>query len=552
MRYTKKNTKKIFLFFIISSLFVTICFSQGTVKPNRPKLIIGIIIEQMRYDNIERYWEKYENGGFKKLYKNGMVYNNARYNHLFVQQGVSHATISTGTTPSFHGIIGTNWYDTKKKLPVYCVQDEKPFTTGSESFEGKRSAQYLESTTLGDEIILSTSKKSKVISISMSDCSSILSVGNLGKAFWFDDRAGAWITNSLYMTKLPQWVSDFNNEFLPDLYLTKTWETVLPIGKYTESQVDDSKYELGFLNEYKTFPYELSRLNKQMREYSLLKMTPFANLFTKDFVIKAIQSEDLGKDEYTDLLLVSFSATHEIGKLFGPESIEVEDAFLRLDRDLAHLLMYLDSSLGSDNYLIYLTSSHGSMQTKAYMEDLGLPSGFFNQGTAISLLKAYLRNKFGNEAWVKTYSNQQFYLDRELIETKKMSYNTIEKEAVELLKEFTGVANIVPASKMQDEDFNKYPQTYIQNSYYYGRSGDILINLLPGWTENLKERTYNSFYEYDAHVPLIWYGWKVKPQFVNRSVNMTDIAPTISTLLNVSSPSACTGKALEEFDKLKE
>ncbi len=548
-----KNIKKYYLFLIIFSVLFFSCikiFAQGTIKPYRPKLIIGIVVEQMRYDYIERYWEKYESGGFKKLYNGGMICNQAHYNHLFVQAGVSHATISTGSTPSVHGIIGTNWYDVKKNSQVYCVQDEKPFTMGSDSYEGRRSAQYLESTTFAEELLLSTSKKSKAISISVSDYASILSIGNLGTAFWFDERAGAWITNSNYVSELPKWVTDFNNEFLPDLYLTKTWNTILPIEKYTESQADDSKLEQGFLNEYKTFPYELSRLNKQMREYSLLKMTPFSNLLTKDFAIKAIQSENLGKDDYTDLLLLNFSATHEIGKLFGPESIEVEDAFLRLDRDLAHLIMFLDSFVGNENYLIYFTSSHGSQYSTAYLEEMKMPTGFFNQGTAISLLKAYLRNKFGNDAWVLSYSNQQFYFDRRLIENKKMSYSTIEKESIELLKEFTGVANVVGASNLQDNDLNKYPFNFIQNSYYYGRSGDILINLLPNWSENVKDRTYNSFYSYNAHVPLIWYGWKITPQIINRKIEMTDIAPTISTLLNVAMPSGATGKPIEEFEKI--
>jgi len=551
MKLYNSISRIILLFIIIFSLAEEIN-AQGTTTPFRPKLIIGIVVEQMRYDYIERYWEKYENGGFKKLYKGGMVFNNARYNHLFAQQGVSHATIATGTTPSFHGIIGTNWYDTKRNLPVYCVQDENARTVGSDSFEGKRSAKYLETTTMGDEILLSTSGKSKVVSIAFADCSSILSAGHTGKAFWFDERSGAWISNNQYMTELPNWVTNMNNEFLPDLYLTKTWNTVLPIEKYTESQADDSKYEAGYLGEYKTFPHELSRLNKSMREYSLLKMTPFANTFTKDFAIKAIAEEQLGKDEYTDLLMLSFSGTHEIGKIFGPESIEVEDAFLRFDRDLAHFIMFLDSYLGKDNYLIYLTSDHGTKYSSAYLEDKGLPSGHFNQGTAISLLKAYLRNKYGNSEWVKTYSNQQFYLDRLLIESKKLSYSIIEADAIELLKEFTGVANVLGSSKIQAEDMNRFPQNYIQNSYYFGRSGDIIMNLLPGWSENVKERTYNSFYNYDAHVPLIWYGWKVNHQIVNRNINMTDIAPTITSILNVATPNGCTGVPIQEFtDVLK-
>lgn len=547
--------KKLFILNLILFIFISLSGeirAQGTLKPQKPKLIVGIVVEQMRYDFIERYWDKYQSGGFKKLYKGGMVFNNARYNHLFPQRGVSHATISTGTTPSFHGIISTHWFDRKRKLPVYCVQDNKARTIGSDSHEGRRSARFLATTTVADELKLTTVGKSKTISIAFPDCASILSAGHTGKAYWFDERAGAWITNNKYESSLPQWIKAFNNEFLPDLYLTKTWETVLPIGKYTESLRDNSNYEKGFLDEYKTFPYELSRINKRMREYSLLKMTPFANTFTKDFAIKAIQNEELGKDKFTDYLMLGFSATHEIGKIFGPESVEVQDAFLRLDRDIAHLITFLDSYMGRENYLIYLTSDHGTKYTSQYLEDKNLPAGHFNQGTAVSLLKAYLRNKFGQSEWIMNYKNQQFYIDRRLLDSKNVSYEKLEKMSVELLKEFTGVANVIGASALQNTDMNKYPQSYIQNSYYFMRSGDIIMNLLPGWTENLDYRTYNSFYDYDAHVPLIWYGWKMPHKIINSKINMTDIAPTISTILNVSPPNGCTGEAIKEISKVLE
>jgi predicted AlkP superfamily pyrophosphatase or phosphodiesterase len=526
---------------------------SSRIPPEKPKLIIGIVVEQMRYDYLHKYIDKFGEGGFKRLLSEGTNCKNANYNYLFTQTSVGHATIATGTYPSYHGIVAEEWYVQLKDKVVNCVSDDNVSTVGGSFESGKMSPRQLLTTTVGDELRLSSFMKSKVIGLSMQGKASILATGQTANAaYWFDDVNGVWETSSFYMQDLPVWVKDFNGKKFADLYMQQTWETKLPLTDYLDRCLpDDNKYETGIEGK-KTFPYLLSQIgivDKTKKKYSLLRYTPFGNTFTKDFAISTIVGEELGKDDFTDLLMVTFSATEYVGQNFGPQSIELMDLYLRLDADLEHFFNFLDQELGKQNILIFLTSDHGAAHNPDYLADHGMPVGYFSQTAALSLLKSYLNAIYGKGEWVKNYYAQQLYLNRDLIEDAKLNLADFQQKVATFLLQFSGVANTVTSSTLQNIYFPSGVFSKMQRSYNQKRSGDVFINLEPGWVEKngSTATSNNSSYSYDSHVPLLWYGWKVKRASIFDPVDMVDIAPTISYYLNIASPNAAVGQPIKEL-----
>jgi predicted AlkP superfamily pyrophosphatase or phosphodiesterase len=534
--------------------FINISNAQKTkaIPPEKPKLVIGIVVDQMRYDYISRYWDKLEKNGFKRFVNEGAFCKNARQNYIYTQTGPGHATIYTGATPSVNGIVSNEWYVRLKKQKVYCVEDSRVKTVGSNSDKGKVSPANLLTTTIGDQLKLSNQNKSKVISISLKDRASILSGGhNPNAAYWYDDKSGNIITSTYYLDTLPKWVVDFNNKKLADFYLDRLWTPMLTIPEYKESLPDTNKYEKGFGNKQSCFPYDLAFLSKPAkkdRDYSFLKSCPFGNTYTHDFAIAALMGENLGKGNSTDFLAISFSPPDYIGHRFGPLSVEIEDTYLRLDKEIAHLIDFVETEIGKENVLIFLTADHGSSDNPQYLIDNKLPGGVFKQYYALSLLKSYLNAVYGEGEWVLTYLDQQIFLNHTLIEDSKISLSEIQNKVASFLLQFNGVENAVAANTLQTNNFTKGIFMYMQNSFNQKRSGDVLINLEPGWIQDSDyDIDHNTAYSYDTHVPLLWYGWKITRQTILREIHLVDIAPTISTMLNIEYPSGCTGEPINEL-----
>jgi len=368
--------------------------------------------------------------------------------------------------------------------------------------------------------------------------------------FWLDEMTGNWITSSYYMNDLPEWLNEFNNKRFPDIYLKETWNTLFPIESYTESLPDSNKYETGFKNQI-TFPYnldELSTISRNVTDYSMLAKTPYGNTFTRDFAATLIVNEELGEDANTDVLMLCFTAPEHIGNLFGPNSVEVQDAFIRLDREIAHLLTFLNDYLGKENVLVFLTSDHGVAQVPTYLTDNKIPAGYFNQNGALSLLSSALNNVYGRGDWIKAYHAQQIYLNRTLIEDSRINLDEMQDYVARFMLQFSGVANAVTARTLQTTNFTHGIFRKIQSSYSQKRSGDVIINLKAGWVETSAGSTIGtSSYAYDSRVPLIWYGWKLGRGNITREIDITDIAPTISTFLNISFPNSCTGTPIYEI-----
>ena len=544
----------IFLFLFISTSFLVqnpVHSQNLKIPPEKPKIVVGIVVSQMRYDYIQRFWEKLDNNGFKLLVDRGTYCRNTSFNYLFSQQGVGHASIATGTTPADHGIVGSEWYLYLQDKVEGSTEDPQQKAVGGDVDNGKYSPKNLMCTTYGDELRLSNNFLSKVFSISPDPAPGIFSAGHTANgSYWFDPRTGNWITSTYYTDTLPGWVADFNAKQFPAIYLKETWTPLYPLDQYTESLPDNNKYETGLKGQV-TFPYlleEMSEIRKNKFDYSLLNKTPFGNTYTRDFAVNLIVNEKLGEDNITDVLTVCFTALENIGTLFGPNSVELEDAFLRLDKELAHFLNFLDLQIGKENALVFLTSDHGVAQIPSFLTDSKIPAGYFNSNGALSLLISALNNIYGKGEWIRAYHAQQIYLNHTLIEDSKLSLTEMQDYVSNFMLQFSGVANTVTSKTMQTANFTDGVFRKIQNSYNQKRSGDVIINLKAGWVEKNDGSTGGtSSYSYDSRVPLIWYGWKIGRGSITRQVDIIDIAPTISTFLNITFPNSCTGKPVYEL-----
>lgn len=514
---------------------------------NKPKLVVGIVVDQMRTDFIYRYWSKYSNDGFKRLVNNGFFFKNSHYNYVPTYTAPGHASIYTGTTPAVHGIIGNDWFDKTSNTRLYCTEDSTVQALGGSEKSGQMSPKNMLTTTIGDQLKLSNNNQSKVIGIALKDRGAILPAGHLANAaYWFDSATGNWISSSYYMAQLPDWVKQFNQKNLAKTYLNQPWQTLLPIAEYTESLSDDNKFEEAFNGESQpVFPHDLAKLATRNDNFGLLKATPFGNSFSKDFAIQAIQSEKLGKHPVTDMLAISFSATDYVGHQFAPQAVEVEDTYLRLDQDLAELLKFLDHWIGKDQVLLFLTADHGAAESPAYLASLKVPTGHIKRKELVTALEKLLQDKYGDNLLLD-YSNQQVFLDYKKIVTLKLSPVEVTDAVAEFLMTINGVAATVSKTVLNTAAFNSGINHYIQSGYNPQRSGDVIVTYQPGWieSESMKGTTHGSGYNYDTHVPLLWYGWKISTGQSLEAVEITDIATTLALLLDIQAPNGSVGKSL--------
>ena len=541
--------KKIFslLFIFIGALIsAQTAKPQAKVLPSKPKLVIGIIIDQMRYDYIYRFWNKFGNDGFKRLVNEGFFCRNTNYNYVPTYTAPGHASIYTGTTPAVHGIISNSWYVKNTGKGLYCVSDNTVISVGSDSKEGKCSPINLLTTTITDELRISSNMKSKVIGIALKDRSAILPAGHTANAaYWYDGSVGSFISSTYYMKELPQWVKEFNKRELPKKYLSQTWNTILPIERYTESLADDNKYESKNKGETKAvFPHNLPELMKDNGGLDMIRETPFGNTLTKDLAIETIKSENLGKSDATDFLTISFSSPDYIGHAYGPNSVEQEDDYIRLDNELAELLKFIDTQIGKNNTLIFLTADHAAPEVPAYLTDLKIPSGYVKANQISDTLKKYLSKKYG-DTLVLSFSNQQVFLNHNVIEEKKLNLQQVQENVANFLQTIASISEVITATAINNSSFTEGSRYLMQKGFNAKRSGDILINYSPGFIDyEPTGTTHGSPYSYDTHVPLIFYGWDISHGSSSEQVYITDIAPTLAMMLNIQFPNGCTGKPI--------
>lgn len=524
----------------------------NTKKPEKPKLVIGIVVDQMRYDYLYRYWDKYSKDGFKRLIGEGFNFRNNHYNYVPTYTGPGHASIYTGTTPAMHGIVGNDWYNRATGRNIYCAEDKTVQTVGSTSAAGQMSPVNMISSTITDELKLATNQKSKVIGLSLKDRGSILPAGHAANAaYWFDGSNGSMISSTYYMQELPAWVQAFNNRKLPEQYTSQPWNTLLPIDQYTESTADDQSFEGTFTGEAKpVFPHNIPALRG--KTYDILRSIPAGNTYTKEFAIEAIKAENLGKNTVPDFLAMSFSTPDYVGHQFGPNSIEVEDTYLRLDQDLADFLKFLDKQLGKENVLIFLTADHGAAHNPTYLQQLRISAGNTNNGVMADSLKKHLNRTFGTAEWVSAFVNQQVYFNHAVVESKKANLTALQEETARFMQRFPGVLRSFSADALMKSHWSKGVGMLVENGYMPYRSGDVLVTFQPGWYENYgrglpKGTTHGSPWAYDTHIPLLWYGWQIPAGESTVHTEIIDIAPSIAAWLRIQEPNGTTGRALLEY-----
>ncbi len=527
-------------------------FTAQTKKSNtleRPKLVVGLVVDQMRWDYLYRFYDKYEEGGFKRLLNEGYSLNNVHINYLPTYTAIGHTTIYTGSVPAIHGISGNNWYDKATGKNVYCTGDDTVKPVGTSNVEnGSHSPRNMWSTTIGDELRLATNFQAKVVGVSLKDRASILPAGhNPTGAYWYDDSTGNFVTSTYYRNELPAWVDNFNKAKVGDQLIKNGWNTLLPIAQYTESSPDNSPWE-GLLGSAKTptFPYKNLAADYQKKK-GVIRTTPFGNTLTLKLAEAAVQGEQLGADAITDLLAINLASTDYAGHQFGPNAIEVQDVYLRLDRDLAEFFNYLDSKVGKDHYTVFLSADHGGAHSQGFLAEHKMPTGFYGEGS-IKQFNGWLKDKFGADQLVSKVTNNQIYMDEKAHTGSKLNMEETKQYLIDMLNKDQSVLFAVDMQKAGAASIPEPIRTRIVNGYNWQRSGDIQLIYHDSWLPSYSKTgtTHGSWNSYDSHIPLIFMGWGVKPGESNQAYHMTDIAPTLAALLRVQFPSGTIGNPISE------
>ena len=497
----------------------------------KPKLVVGIVVDQMRYDYIYRFWDDFGNDGFKRLINEGHFFRNAQFGYVPTYTGPGHASIFTGTTPSVHGIIANNWYEKQSSEMVYCAGDGSRETvcnceknhTDVISTDGQMSPHQMLTTTIGDEMQL-FNPESKVIGISLKDRGAILSAGHAADAAYWMDSKGEWITSSYYMDELPDWLKEFQDENPSSNYLKGDWKVEEKFSHNLDSL---------FIN----------------KGGSGIKSTPFGNTILKELAIEILQNEKLGLGNSTDFLSVSFSSTDYIGHQYGPHAAEVKDTYIRLDNDIADILNNLDQEIGAKNVVLFITADHGVVSEPQELLERNIPAGYFDGSVMKTELSTYLITNYGEGEWIKNYSNNQLFLNQKLISERNIDLQEIERKSANFFLKYEWVKNTYTATQINENEYNNSFHSLIQRGYNQKRSGDVIVSLQTGWLSSYWEKggtTHGSSYSYDTHVPLIFWGGKIPQGQTDRKVYIRDIAPTISTILGTAYPNGCTGNPLPE------
>ncbi len=538
----------------LSAPAILVCFvfqilsAQTTgSKPSvaKPKLVVGVVIDQMRWDYLYRYNSLYSDKGFKRLLKEGFSCENTMIPYTPTYTAPGHTCVYTGSVPAIHGIVSNSWYDRITGKYVYCTDDSTVNSVGSTTKAGKMSPENMWSTSIADELRLSNNFKSKVIGIALKDRGAILPAGHTANAaYWFDDKVGKWISSTHYMQSLPQWVNAFNDKGYPEKYMGKEWATLLPEFKYTASTTDGKVYENAIKGlETVNFPHKLFNITKD--KFEAFKTTPFANTFTFDFAKAAIENESLGKNTVPDFLTVSISSTDYIGHSFGPNSMEAEDTYLRLDNDIADFLAYLDTKLGKGNYLLFLTADHGAAHVPGFLNEHKINGAGIDDKDIEEQLNKTIEAKLGIKKAIEHVSSYQVYL-RDSIKHNEEIRELIIAE----LKKEPYIQTALDLNELSEATLPAVQKERLANGYTPSRSGDIQFIFKPGYFDGWNKGTTHGLWNpYDSHIPLLFYGTGVKNGRLYRETYMTDIAATLAAMLQIQMPSGCVGKVIPEIMK---
>ncbi|MBL7950857.1 MAG: alkaline phosphatase family protein [Flavobacteriales bacterium] len=520
-----------------------------------PKLVVGIVVDQMRVDYIYRYWDNFGDGGFKRLVREGAFQRNAHFDYMPTQTAPGHASVYTGSTPMHHGIVANDMFIRDGNKDMYCVQDDAVTGVGGTGYKGQRSPVNLLSTTLADEIERRTDNRSKTIGVAMKDRGSILPIGRTGDAaYWFfEGTDGSFATSTWYMSEVPQWVKDFNAQGLAKKYLSTSWEPLLARERYHTPTPDDNIYEEPLAGSAKaTLPLDVKSMYEAAGQSTvLLRSIPASNTYTTDFALAALKGEAMGQDAVTDLLAISYGAPDEIGHEMGPRSMEVEDMYIRLDLELARLFSALDAQVGTGSYTVFLTADHAAVDVPAYLRDQQGSAGYVDMREVVDLANAVSSERFGAGNWVRKRIKQQLFLNDSLIGANKVDRSEVQRAVADALSQHPLIADVLTATDLAHTTYPTGLRNSMQRGFMPMRSGDVCFVLRPGYLPSysgMAERgtDHGAPWNYDTHVPVLMMGAGIKHGEVVRRTSITDIVPTIAMIVGCALPDAAVGEPVPE------
>jgi len=525
------------------------CFSSfsQTQKVEKPKIVIGIMVDQMRWDFLYRFEKRYSSGGFKRLVREGFSCDNAYIPYAQTVTAAGHSTVYTGSVPAISGIMGNDWYDRSLGKSVYCAEDASVKTIGGSPNAQPMSPRNLQVTTVCDEQRIATNFKSKTIGIAIKDRGGILPAGqSANAAYWYDASTGNWVSSTYYMNELPSWAKSFNDKKIPDSLFNLGWNTLYPTNTYILSDEDDKNYEGKSSADSKpVFPHNIAAYVG--KNYGALSSTPHGNTLTLSFAKAAIEAEGLGSDEYADFLAISFSSPDYIGHQYGPNSIEVEDNYLRLDKELEAFFIYLDKKFGK-NYTVFLTADHGVAHAPGYSKEKKLPGGNMNM-SAVSAAKNTME-KFKISNLVESFDNYQYYLNYKKIDSAGADLDAVKKYFIKELNKDPNIFYAFDISHLQDALLPELVKNKFLNGYHPKLSGDVQIILKAGYLSGSNTgSSHGSWYPYDAHIPMVFMGAGINKGRMTKNSSMSDIAPTLAALLKIQMPSGNVGNVISEAIK---
>jgi hypothetical protein len=537
---------------IFKGLCLMSCIALAVTMPfviraqARPRLVVGITVDQMRWDYLYRYEHRWSrSGGFLRFLNQGFSCQNTNLSYVPTYTACGHTSIFTGSVPAIHGITGNNWWDSRNQTYRYCVGDDAFTTIGSGTDAGQMSPNQLPVTTICDELKLATNLRGKTIGIAIKDRGGILAAGrSADAAYWYDGDEGAWITSSYYMRQLPKWANKFDTRAKVDSLYRLNWDLLYARDSYHQSVQERKPYMRSW-----QFPRALKQFAGA--NYRNIAATPYGNTLTAEFAKAAILGEQLGADTITDFLALSYSSTDYIGHSYGPNAIEVEDAYLRLDLELGNFLDFLDTNVGEGNYLVFLSSDHGAAHVPEFLAENRIPGGTVDDDLLRRQLNTELNAVFGEDDLVKYLLNAQVIFQKRLFEkSKKLNSDQVVGHAIKWLEKQPAVTRAFALDRVEETDLPDLQKAQIVNGYYPGRSGDIQLIYRPGYIEGAYNggTTHGTGYAYDTHIPLLWYGWHIpKGAATTRSIDVTDIAPTVAALLQIQAPSGSVGQVIYEL-----
>jgi len=522
----------------------------------RPRLVVVIVVDQFRYDFVERFSGLFGPGGFRRLVDEGAFFTNANYVHTPTYTAPGHAAIFTGSIPAQNGIVGNNWYDRDAGQEKVMVSDDsaKIVTSyGTQSYTHATkpaSPRILLGTTIGDQMRLSNGFRSKVIALSFKDRAAVLPGGREANgAYWFDASSGGFVTSDYYLKELPEWVNRFNAEREPDKAFGRVWDRALAPSAYQLTQGVTTEVKGSPLGRH--FPYTITAGASSPNEdyYKAFQYTPFASEYLEDFAKAAVEGEALGADEYPDLLAISFSTPDLVGHSYGPDSEEIEDTYVRLDRVIADWLQYLDRKIGLANIVIAVTGDHGVCPVPRLLSLNKLDAEVIDPNRCKNAAEEALKARFGGDKWVLALVNDQLYLDVKLMTQQKADPAEAERVAAQALLGVPGVAACFTRTQILSGQMAPgWITQRVSNGFNAKRSGDVWLITKPFHFVGEGEiaTTHGSPYDYDTHVPLILFGAGIHANRYFSECSPSDIAPTLCALLGVEPPSNRSGRVLVE------